>query len=84
MPERFKVVLTMQGAIQVLDFTFFLPFNGRPDNSCMNHLQIIRLCHLTWVGDRGLCKVYPQHLHNSITVISAFLITIIIIIFRQS
>jgi len=27
MPERFKVVFTMQGAIQVLGFTFtFLPF----------------------------------------------------------
>jgi len=24
MPERFKVVCTMQGAIQVLGFTFFL------------------------------------------------------------
>jgi len=25
MPERFKVVFTMQGAIQVLGFTFTLP-----------------------------------------------------------
>jgi len=36
MPERFKVVFTMQGAIQVLGFTFYLYHDTDYQTKCWN------------------------------------------------
>ena len=58
MPERFKVVCTMQGAIQVLSFTFTFTF----------YMMAFWTC---WLTDRRLEIVTPKILMNETRVMMA-------------